>query len=165
MDDGFECEIDCIRLPPPLAAGIGWVQRSGLYSLDYRSLSNKHVFVAKTFSTAKYVAMVCTYDRNPAFPPVSLSQSPRENKAASHVLQTVWSYKDLRNALTKEGWNKSHFQVHGRTCMRAHAHTHIHTPTISTLMCPYSLPLSLQQAAPLKQPRTANQATTTLPCP
>ncbi|XP_014026381.2 armadillo repeat protein deleted in velo-cardio-facial syndrome homolog isoform X9 [Salmo salar] len=38
------------------------------------------------------------------------SQSPRENKAASHVLQTVWSYKDLRNALTKEGWNKSLFQ-------------------------------------------------------
>ncbi|XP_061763080.1 ARVCF delta catenin family member b isoform X5 [Nerophis ophidion] len=39
------------------------------------------------------------------------SQSPRETKAASHVLQTVWSYKDLRNALTKDGWNKSHFQV------------------------------------------------------
>ncbi|XP_038839116.1 armadillo repeat protein deleted in velo-cardio-facial syndrome homolog [Salvelinus namaycush] len=39
------------------------------------------------------------------------SQSPRENKAASHVLQTVWSYKDLRNTLTKEGWNKSHFQL------------------------------------------------------
>uniref|UniRef100_A0A674F1I3 ARVCF delta catenin family member b n=2 Tax=Salmo trutta TaxID=8032 RepID=A0A674F1I3_SALTR len=38
------------------------------------------------------------------------SQSPREDKAASHVLQTVWSYKDLRNALAKEGWNKSHFQ-------------------------------------------------------
>ncbi|XP_061907606.1 ARVCF delta catenin family member b isoform X2 [Entelurus aequoreus] len=38
------------------------------------------------------------------------SQSPRETKAASHVLQTVWSYKDLRNALTKDGWNKSHFQ-------------------------------------------------------
>ena len=38
------------------------------------------------------------------------SQSPHETKAASHVLQTVWSYKDLRNALTKEGWNKSHFQ-------------------------------------------------------
>ncbi|XP_041691694.2 armadillo repeat protein deleted in velo-cardio-facial syndrome homolog isoform X2 [Coregonus clupeaformis] len=38
------------------------------------------------------------------------SQSPREDKAASHVLQMVWSYKDLRNALTKEGWNKSHFQ-------------------------------------------------------
>ncbi|XP_019908176.1 ARVCF delta catenin family member b isoform X12 [Esox lucius] len=38
------------------------------------------------------------------------SQSSRENKAASHVLQTVWSYKDLRNALTKDGWNKSHFQ-------------------------------------------------------
>uniref|UniRef100_A0A668AEW2 ARVCF delta catenin family member b n=1 Tax=Myripristis murdjan TaxID=586833 RepID=A0A668AEW2_9TELE len=39
------------------------------------------------------------------------SQSARETKAASHVLQTVWSYKDLRNALTKDGWNKSHFQV------------------------------------------------------
>nr|XP_061841903.1 splicing regulator ARVCF-like isoform X3 [Nerophis lumbriciformis] len=38
------------------------------------------------------------------------SQSPRETKAASHVLQTVWSYKDLRNALTKDGWSKSHFQ-------------------------------------------------------
>nr|XP_057926281.1 ARVCF delta catenin family member b isoform X3 [Doryrhamphus excisus] len=38
------------------------------------------------------------------------SQSPRETKTASHVLQTVWSYKDLRNALTKDGWNKSHFQ-------------------------------------------------------
>uniref|UniRef100_A0A8D3EAW9 ARVCF delta catenin family member n=1 Tax=Scophthalmus maximus TaxID=52904 RepID=A0A8D3EAW9_SCOMX len=38
------------------------------------------------------------------------SQSARENKAASHVLQTVWSYKELRNALTKDGWNKSHFQ-------------------------------------------------------
>uniref|UniRef100_A0A8C6U098 ARVCF delta catenin family member n=1 Tax=Neogobius melanostomus TaxID=47308 RepID=A0A8C6U098_9GOBI len=40
------------------------------------------------------------------------SQSSRETKAASHVLQTVWSYKELRNALTKDGWNKSHFQVH-----------------------------------------------------
>ena len=38
------------------------------------------------------------------------SQSPHETKAASQVHQTVWSYKDLRNALTKEGWNKSHFQ-------------------------------------------------------
>ncbi|KAM6930572.1 ARVCF delta catenin family member b isoform 1-T1 [Xenentodon cancila] len=38
------------------------------------------------------------------------SQSGRETKAASHVLQTVWSYKELRNALTKDGWNKSHFQ-------------------------------------------------------
>lgn len=27
------------------------------------------------------------------------------------MLQTVWSYKELRNALTKDGWNKSHFQV------------------------------------------------------
>ncbi|XP_056888053.1 ARVCF delta catenin family member b isoform X3 [Takifugu flavidus] len=38
------------------------------------------------------------------------SQSSRETKAASHVLQTVWSYKELRNTLTKDGWNKSHFQ-------------------------------------------------------
>lgn len=39
------------------------------------------------------------------------SQSAREPKAASHVLQTVWSFKELRNALTKDGWNKTHFQV------------------------------------------------------
>ncbi|XP_055511409.1 ARVCF delta catenin family member b isoform X2 [Leucoraja erinacea] len=38
------------------------------------------------------------------------SQSVREMKAAAHVLQTVWSYKELRNPLHKEGWNKSHFQ-------------------------------------------------------
>lgn len=38
------------------------------------------------------------------------SQSSRETKAASHVLQTVWSYKELKNVLTKDGWNKSHFQ-------------------------------------------------------
>ncbi|XP_017343811.1 splicing regulator ARVCF isoform X2 [Ictalurus punctatus] len=38
------------------------------------------------------------------------SQSLRENKAASHVLQTVWAYKDLRHTLTKGGWNKSHFK-------------------------------------------------------
>uniref|UniRef100_A0A672LM68 Armadillo repeat protein deleted in velo-cardio-facial syndrome homolog n=1 Tax=Sinocyclocheilus grahami TaxID=75366 RepID=A0A672LM68_SINGR len=38
------------------------------------------------------------------------SQSARETKAASHVLQTVWSYKELRNTLTKDGWNKTHFQ-------------------------------------------------------
>lgn len=120
--DGFECEIDCIWLQPPLAAGSGCVQRSGLYSLDYRNLSNKHVFVAKTFSTAKCFATVCTNERDPAFPLVLLSQSPRENKAASHVLQTVWSYKDLRNALTKEGWNKSHFQVYG--CVVEHTNTH-----------------------------------------
>uniref|UniRef100_A0A8D3D1W4 ARVCF delta catenin family member n=1 Tax=Scophthalmus maximus TaxID=52904 RepID=A0A8D3D1W4_SCOMX len=44
------------------------------------------------------------------------SQSARENKAASHVLQTVWSYKELRNALTKDGWNKSHFQVQNHSC-------------------------------------------------
>ncbi|XP_066546198.1 ARVCF delta catenin family member b isoform X4 [Amia ocellicauda] len=39
------------------------------------------------------------------------SQSPRETKAASHVLQTVWSYKELRNTLNKDGWNKTHFQL------------------------------------------------------
>ncbi|CAM4673033.1 unnamed protein product [Eretmochelys imbricata] len=38
------------------------------------------------------------------------SQSPRETKAASHVLQMVWSYKELRSVLQKDGWNKSHFQ-------------------------------------------------------
>ncbi|KAG7224044.1 hypothetical protein INR49_015301 [Caranx melampygus] len=38
------------------------------------------------------------------------SQSARETKAASHVLQTIWAYKDLRNALMKAGWNKSHFK-------------------------------------------------------
>ncbi|MEE6504343.1 hypothetical protein FKM82_005153 [Ascaphus truei] len=38
------------------------------------------------------------------------SQSTREVKAASHVLQMVWSYKELRSTLQKEGWNKTHFQ-------------------------------------------------------
>nr|XP_033811094.1 armadillo repeat protein deleted in velo-cardio-facial syndrome isoform X3 [Geotrypetes seraphini]XP_033811095.1 armadillo repeat protein deleted in velo-cardio-facial syndrome isoform X3 [Geotrypetes seraphini] len=38
------------------------------------------------------------------------SQSQREVKAASHVLQMVWRYKDLRSTLQKDGWNKSHFQ-------------------------------------------------------
>ncbi|XP_061654896.1 splicing regulator ARVCF isoform X2 [Phyllopteryx taeniolatus] len=38
------------------------------------------------------------------------SQSARETRAASHVLQTIWAYKDLRNALNKAGWNKSHFK-------------------------------------------------------
>ncbi|XP_073484860.1 splicing regulator ARVCF isoform X2 [Aquarana catesbeiana] len=38
------------------------------------------------------------------------SQSPREVKAASHVLQMIWSYKELRSALQKEGWNKANFQ-------------------------------------------------------
>lgn len=31
------------------------------------------------------------------------------------MLQTVWSYKELRNTLTKDGWNKSHFQVRNET--------------------------------------------------
>ncbi|XP_073079818.1 splicing regulator ARVCF isoform X1 [Manis javanica] len=38
------------------------------------------------------------------------SQSVREAKAASHVLQTVWSYRELRGALQKEGWTKARFQ-------------------------------------------------------
>ncbi|XP_041816104.1 armadillo repeat protein deleted in velo-cardio-facial syndrome homolog [Chelmon rostratus] len=38
------------------------------------------------------------------------SQSARETKAASHVLQTIWAYKDLRNTLSKAGWNKGHFK-------------------------------------------------------
>uniref|UniRef100_A0A8C7MFG7 ARVCF delta catenin family member n=1 Tax=Oncorhynchus kisutch TaxID=8019 RepID=A0A8C7MFG7_ONCKI len=49
------------------------------------------------------------------------SQSGRETKAASHVLQTVWAYKDLRNSLYKGGWNKSHFKVwHGIILERKH---------------------------------------------
>uniref|UniRef100_A0A8C7E2U4 ARVCF delta catenin family member n=1 Tax=Naja naja TaxID=35670 RepID=A0A8C7E2U4_NAJNA len=43
------------------------------------------------------------------------SQSSREVKAASHVLQMTWSYKELRNVLQKEGWNKSHFQTASAT--------------------------------------------------
>uniref|UniRef100_A0A671N713 ARVCF delta catenin family member a n=1 Tax=Sinocyclocheilus anshuiensis TaxID=1608454 RepID=A0A671N713_9TELE len=39
------------------------------------------------------------------------SQSVRETKAASHILQTVWAYKDLRHTLYKAGWNKTHFKV------------------------------------------------------
>uniref|UniRef100_A0A3B5KZE1 ARVCF delta catenin family member a n=1 Tax=Xiphophorus couchianus TaxID=32473 RepID=A0A3B5KZE1_9TELE len=39
------------------------------------------------------------------------SQSTRETKAASHVLQTIWAYKELRHTLTKAGWNKSNFKV------------------------------------------------------
>ncbi|XP_010785518.1 armadillo repeat protein deleted in velo-cardio-facial syndrome homolog [Notothenia coriiceps] len=38
------------------------------------------------------------------------SQSARETKAASHVLQTIWAYKDLRSVLVKAGWNKTHFK-------------------------------------------------------
>ncbi|KAG8521955.1 Armadillo repeat protein deleted in velo-cardio-facial syndrome, partial [Galemys pyrenaicus] len=38
------------------------------------------------------------------------SQSVREAKAASHVLQTVWSYKELRGALQRDGWSKARFQ-------------------------------------------------------
>lgn len=40
----------------------------------------------------------------------SASQSAREAKAASHVLQTVWSYKELRGALQRDGWTKARFQ-------------------------------------------------------
>uniref|UniRef100_A0A8C2C9L9 ARVCF delta catenin family member a n=1 Tax=Cyprinus carpio TaxID=7962 RepID=A0A8C2C9L9_CYPCA len=40
-----------------------------------------------------------------------VSQSVRETKAASHILQTVWAYKDLRHMLCKAGWNKTHFKV------------------------------------------------------
>ncbi|XP_014852049.1 PREDICTED: armadillo repeat protein deleted in velo-cardio-facial syndrome homolog isoform X2 [Poecilia mexicana] len=41
------------------------------------------------------------------------SQSTRETKAASHVLQTIWAYKELRHILTKAGWNKSNFKPTG----------------------------------------------------
>ncbi|KAL4636055.1 hypothetical protein GN956_G13213 [Arapaima gigas] len=52
------------------------------------------------------------------------SQSQRETKAASHVLQTVWSYKELRNVLSKDGWNKTHFQV----LPNPHPQIHFHQP-------------------------------------
>ncbi|KAM9734812.1 splicing regulator ARVCF-like isoform 2-T2 [Menidia menidia] len=39
------------------------------------------------------------------------SQSARETKAASHVLQTIWGYKELRTTLNKAGWSKSHFKT------------------------------------------------------
>ncbi|XP_057177123.1 splicing regulator ARVCF isoform X2 [Triplophysa rosa] len=38
------------------------------------------------------------------------SQSARETKAASHILQTVWAYKDLRQTLCKAGWSRTHFK-------------------------------------------------------
>ncbi|XP_056593442.1 splicing regulator ARVCF isoform X2 [Triplophysa dalaica] len=38
------------------------------------------------------------------------SQSVRETKAASHILQTLWAYKDLRQTLCKAGWSKTHFK-------------------------------------------------------
>uniref|UniRef100_A0A3B4A7G9 Uncharacterized protein n=1 Tax=Periophthalmus magnuspinnatus TaxID=409849 RepID=A0A3B4A7G9_9GOBI len=41
----------------------------------------------------------------------SSGQRARKTKAASHVLQTIWAYKDLRHTLTKAGWTKSHFKV------------------------------------------------------
>ncbi|XP_021112731.1 armadillo repeat protein deleted in velo-cardio-facial syndrome isoform X6 [Heterocephalus glaber] len=41
---------------------------------------------------------------------VAASQSVREAKAASHVLQTVWSYKELRSTLQRDGWTKARFQ-------------------------------------------------------
>uniref|UniRef100_A0A667YVS2 ARVCF delta catenin family member n=1 Tax=Myripristis murdjan TaxID=586833 RepID=A0A667YVS2_9TELE len=51
------------------------------------------------------------------------SQSAREIKAASHVLQTLWAYKDLRNSLHKAGWNKSHFKVFLRVFLDHLTHT------------------------------------------
>ncbi|XP_061731677.1 splicing regulator ARVCF isoform X1 [Nerophis ophidion] len=38
------------------------------------------------------------------------SQSSRETRAACQVLQSIWTYKDLRTSLIKAGWNKSHFK-------------------------------------------------------
>ncbi|XP_067290076.1 splicing regulator ARVCF isoform X2 [Pseudorasbora parva] len=38
------------------------------------------------------------------------SQSVRETKAASHILQSIWAYKDLRHTLVKAGWSKTHFK-------------------------------------------------------
>uniref|UniRef100_A0A3Q1IWL1 ARVCF delta catenin family member n=1 Tax=Anabas testudineus TaxID=64144 RepID=A0A3Q1IWL1_ANATE len=62
------------------------------------------------------------------------SQSARETKAASHVLQTVWSYKELRNALTKDGWNKSHFQVQSYNLVKCPSHAPGYDDTTLPLM-------------------------------
>lgn len=34
-------------------------------------------------------------------------------KGSIHVLLTLWSYKELRWALQRDGWIKAHFQVRG----------------------------------------------------
>ncbi|XP_077016498.1 splicing regulator ARVCF [Tamandua tetradactyla] len=38
------------------------------------------------------------------------SPSGREAKAAAHVLQTMWSHRELRGALQREGWTKARLQ-------------------------------------------------------
>lgn len=93
------------------------------------------------------------------------SQSSRETKAASHVLQTVWSYKELRNALTKDGWNKSHFQVHNSKGTRDKI-------LFSMVMQPFAVVFhtlcsssSPQWQQLLNQPRTESRPMMTPPCP
>ncbi|ETE65688.1 Armadillo repeat protein deleted in velo-cardio-facial syndrome, partial [Ophiophagus hannah] len=63
---------------------------------------------SSAFDVCWLSSRVCVFPSPRLF---KISQSSREMKAASHVLQMTWSYKELRNVLQKEGWNKSHFQV------------------------------------------------------
>lgn len=59
-------------------------------------------------------------------PRAGRSQSVREAKAASHVLQTVWSYRELRGSLQKDGWTKARFQVRPAQDFLSHFATVVH---------------------------------------
>ncbi|KAK3539120.1 hypothetical protein QTP86_025058 [Hemibagrus guttatus] len=71
-------------------------------------LNTIHEIVTDSSENARSLIMAQAIDKLVAIH--RTSQSARETKAASHILQTVWSYKELRNTLTKDGWNKTHFQ-------------------------------------------------------
>uniref|UniRef100_A0A8B9KSR8 ARVCF delta catenin family member b n=1 Tax=Astyanax mexicanus TaxID=7994 RepID=A0A8B9KSR8_ASTMX len=72
-------------------------------------LNTIHEIVTDSSENARSLISAQAIDKLVAINRTSLSA--RETKAASHILQTVWSYKDLRNTLTKDGWSKTHFQV------------------------------------------------------
>uniref|UniRef100_A0A8B9KRR4 ARVCF delta catenin family member b n=1 Tax=Astyanax mexicanus TaxID=7994 RepID=A0A8B9KRR4_ASTMX len=71
-------------------------------------LNTIHEIVTDSSENARSLISAQAIDKLVAINRTSLSA--RETKAASHILQTVWSYKDLRNTLTKDGWSKTHFQ-------------------------------------------------------
>lgn len=74
----------------------------------------------------------------------------REAKTASHVLQTVWSYKELRGALQRDGWTKARFQVQP-PCPLSHFATLI--PSRSFLGLTSSLCFLTQSASTAKGPK------------
>lgn len=97
-----------------------WSQSGGSTSEqrdDCRNNMPAHTVVAvwKSDGVSDFNSNSYFFICSPFFLLSPLSQSARETKAASHVLQTVWSFKELRNALMKDGWNKSHFQVQSVT--------------------------------------------------